>query len=110
MLQFIAAFVVAAVIIVLGFFVWKNVLLQVQSKAMQVQNEVLEAYEKRIAQLEELAKEQGTQITEQGQQIAKLEGVIEGKNDTIKAIIEAIADTDRCLVAASCVNRVVPTS
>lgn len=89
------------VLIGIGWLVWKRALLDIQQKAMDVQEQALKAYITRVEQLEETVKEQGATI-------AELRGIIEGKDASMRDIVCAIADANICLETA-CQHRIIPT-
>ncbi len=90
------------VLLLLGWLIWKRALLDVQSKAMEVQREALAVYETRIAQLEEAVRDLQTEN-------ANLRGVIEGKDNAVADLVEAIASANVCLNAPTCERRLTPT-
>lgn len=95
---------VGAVVFLVALFVliWKRALLDVQERAIAVQAKTLEEYERRIKELEK-------RTTEQDREIARLGGVIAGKDNMLKQLVDAIAETDRCLNAPNCERRAIPT-
>lgn len=95
---------VLAVMIFAGivWLLWKRALLDIQSKALDVQQQAIKAYETRVEQLEAGHKESQYEIK-------RLEGVIQGKDTTLRFLIDSIAKTDRCINAGTgCPNRVIP--
>lgn len=96
----VTALIGACVLLGVGWLIWKRALLDIQQKAMDVQEQALKAYIARVEQLEETVKEQGATI-------AELRGIIEGKDASMRDIVTAIADANICM--AACPNRVLPT-
>lgn len=95
--------------IAFGWLIWRRALLDVQSKAMQVQSDAIAAYEGRIKQLEEAREQDATIMENLRRELAELRGEIKGQRDLAQAIIETIADSRVCLMAPDCPNRVVPS-
>lgn len=84
------------------WLIWKRALLDIQSKAMAIQQQAIEAYETRITQLEDGQKNSSLEIK-------RLEGIIQGKDIAMRILIDSVAETDRCMNARNgCLNRVVP--
>lgn len=91
------------------WLVWKRALLDAQSRAMQVQAEVIEAYERRIKQLEDDREEDRKEREKLRAEIAELRGEVKGQRDLAHAIIETVAESRVCMLAPDCEQRVTPS-
>lgn len=107
--QSIITLLAAIVIVAVGYLVWKRALLGAQQKAMQVQSEIIEAYESRIKQLEADRDADREERAELRKEIDELRGEVKGQRDLAKAIVETIADSRVCLLSPDCENRVIPS-
>lgn len=104
--DWIVAVILMLVVVYLG---WRWGLLRAQSTALQAQNEIIEALERKIKQLQEERVEDQASIKELADKVTELEGEVKGQRDLAKAIVEVVGESRVCLSSPECVNRVIPT-
>jgi septal ring factor EnvC (AmiA/AmiB activator) len=99
----------AILALLLLWFMWRWALLSAQSRALAVQDAAINAYEKRIKQLEDAREEDRQERQSLRDEIAELRGEVKGQRDLAKAIVEVVGESRICLSAPDCTERVLPS-
>lgn len=90
-------------LIAVGIIAWRYQLPSVQA-------DVIEAYEKRIKQLECAREADREEISRLRNDIAELRGEVAGQRELAKAIIEVVGEANICLMSPNCSERVTPSA
>lgn len=90
------------------WMIWKRALLSVQSEAIEQYRSALDAAKEQIEALTRKMDDMEKARTEDREEIARLRGVVEGKQETLEDVIVAIAGANVCLTP-DCHTRTTPT-
>lgn len=83
-------------------------LFRAQQTAIKTLEEGLRVETDRGDRLERQLKEMETELQLLRAEVSRKEGVIQGKDDAMRHVIAAVADSAGCAIARDCPNRVIP--
>lgn len=106
--EIFAGLLVLAVVLATSYVVWKRGVFQVQQEALDNFKTALEGEKACREQLEGRVDALELELAARDRQIAKLEGVIQGKDHSMRDWAKAVAESGICAIAFECKDRRLP--